>query len=73
MKKLDDAHDLEITKILAKVMQSSYKKKQVNEIVSRVVQKIEAVIHLHDNSQIIESLKSEFAALKQEAYSFMKP
>ncbi|KHN69359.1 hypothetical protein CWI42_080950 [Ordospora colligata] len=73
MKKLDEAHDLEITKILAKVMQCSYKKKQVNEIISRIMQKIETVINLHDNNQSIESLRSEFVTLKQEAYSLMKP
>ncbi len=72
MKKLDEAHGLEITKILAKVMQCSYKKKQVNEIISRIMQKIETVINLHDSSQSIESLRSEFVTLKQEAYSLMK-
>lgn len=66
------AYDLEITKILAKTMQSSYRKKQIEELVSRILQKAEAVMGPGRDQQSIEELKSEFALLKQEAHSLMK-
>ncbi|AFN83343.1 hypothetical protein EROM_070920 [Encephalitozoon romaleae SJ-2008] len=72
MGKARKAYELEITKILAKTMQSSYRKKQVEELVSRILQKIQCIIGPAKTHEEIEALKAEFMALKQEAYSLMK-
>lgn len=66
-------YDLELTKILAKTMQSSYKRKQIGEMVLRILQKVETVmLQTQDNSDL-EALRAEFTALRQEAYLFMNP
>ncbi|CAD25629.2 hypothetical protein [Encephalitozoon cuniculi GB-M1] len=71
MGKVKKAYELEITKILAKTMQSSYRKKQVEELVSRILLKMQAVIRPSGDCDEIEALRSEFMFLKQEAHSLM--
>ncbi|AFM98621.1 hypothetical protein KMI_08g13190 [Encephalitozoon hellem] len=73
MGKARSTYDLEITKILAKTMQSSYRKKQVEELVSRILEKMQSIIGPARAHGEIETLRAEFEALKQEAYSLMKP
>jgi uncharacterized ferredoxin-like protein len=57
--------NLEITKILAKVMQSSFKRKELDEIVIRIVNKMEEVIK-GNRSEEYEELKKEFKEIKKE-------
>lgn len=63
--------DLDVTKILAKVMQSSYKKKQISEVAQRIIGKMQQILS-HPRSSNIEALKLEFAALREESYSLMR-
>ncbi|ADM11855.2 uncharacterized protein Eint_070920 [Encephalitozoon intestinalis ATCC 50506] len=72
MGKARRAYELEITKILAKTMQNSYRKKQVEELITRIFQKMQTIIGPSKNHEELETLKSEFHLLKQEAYSLMK-
>lgn len=66
-------YELETTKILVKTMQSSYKKKQINELILRIIRKVEGLMEPGYNDEDIAALKAEFMSLKQEAHSFMEP
>lgn len=61
---MEGRHRLEITKILAKVMQSSYKRKELGEITKRIMKKVEGMIKV-DTSEY-EKLKSEYLEIRKE-------
>lgn len=72
MKQLENSCELEITKILAKIMQSSYRKKQINELILRILQKVQNAMKPNYNDKDVEAIKLEFIALREEASSLMK-
>lgn len=63
-----DETDQIMTKILGKIMQSSYKKKEVAETVERIVRKMEnKVLNRYDDSAI-KSLRLEFEEIRKSLY-----
>lgn len=64
----NEALDLELSKILAKIMQSSYKKKEVGECIDRIIKKLEnKVINRYDDVAI-KSLRLEFEEIRKNLY-----
>lgn len=60
--------NIELTKILGKVMQSSYKKKEVSEIVERIINKVESkIVNRYDDAEI-KSLRMEFEEIRKSFY-----
>ncbi|WUR03181.1 uncharacterized protein VNE69_04010 [Vairimorpha necatrix] len=57
--------DQEMTKILAKVMHNSYKRKEVNELIERIIEKMDKIIKT-------DNLEEEFLRLKEEYYNILQ-
>lgn len=65
---VDEGINIELTKILGKVMQSSYKKKEVCEIIDRIIEKIEKrVVEKVDEGEI-RKLRMEFEEIRKIVY-----
>lgn len=63
-----EENDLEMAKILGKIMQSSYKKKEVSETIERIITKMESkFINRYDDSAI-KSLRLEFEEIRKNLY-----
>lgn len=60
--------NVELTKILGKVMQNSYKKKEVSEIVDRIIAKIERRLTSNYNDAEIRALRIEFEEIRKSLY-----
>lgn len=58
----------ELSKILSKIMQSSYKRKEIGEIVERIMDKVgRAVASRYDDAEI-QSLRLEFEEIRRSFY-----
>lgn len=57
--------NVELTKILGKVMQNSYKKKEIAEIVDRIIGKIATS---RNNDEEIRKLRMEFEEIRKTYY-----
>lgn len=64
-------HDQEITKLLAKVMHNSYKRKEVNECIYRIFYKMEKIINTDNLDEDIKHLKDEYSAILKEINKYM--
>jgi len=58
----------ELSKILSKVMQSSYKRKDVNEIIERIAVKIGKIVFETHKEDEIRSLRMEFENIRKSFY-----
>lgn len=59
---------MELSKILAKTMQSSYKKKEIGEAISRIIEKVDRLLLTgHDESKLRE-MRREFEELRKSFY-----
>jgi hypothetical protein len=63
-----DCKDVEMTKILGKIMQSSYKKKEVNETINRILKKIEGKLSINYDEMIVKQLRKEFEEIRKNIY-----
>lgn len=59
--------NIELTKILGKVMQNSYKKKEIAEIIERIIEKIERRTD-RNNEEEIRKLRMEFEEIRKDYY-----
>lgn len=60
--------ETEMTKILAKIMQSSYKKKEISDTVDRILTKMEAKVFKQYDDSTIRSLRLEFEEIRKDLY-----
>ncbi|KAI5170346.1 hypothetical protein PAEPH01_1354 [Pancytospora epiphaga] len=60
--------NIELSKVLAKVMQSSYKKKEVRESVERVMEKVERFMLLQNDESKVRELRIEFEEIRKRFY-----
>lgn len=72
MCEIKEKYELELTKILAKTMQSSYKKKEIHEILLRIIPKIDSIITVSNDTEEFEILKKEFEILRREAFKLIE-
>ncbi|KAI5148140.1 hypothetical protein ENBRE01_0128 [Enteropsectra breve] len=68
----NDESNIEFSKILAKVMQSSYKNKEVAEIVDRIVAKTDRLVQSNYDSEKVKDLRKEFEEIRQSFYGLKK-
>ncbi|KAI4291973.1 hypothetical protein PAPHI01_1247 [Pancytospora philotis] len=59
---------VELSKVLAKVMQNSFKRKEVTETVERIMGKMERVFASQTNEQTVRELRSEFEKIRKSFY-----
>lgn len=60
--------NMELSKILAKTMQCSYKKKEIEETILRIIEKADRLLLTrHDESQVRE-MRREFEELRKGFY-----
>lgn len=60
--------NIELTKIFGKVMQSSYKKKEAQETIERIIEKVEnKLINQHSDTEI-KALRLEFEEIRKSFY-----
>lgn len=64
-------YNLEITKILAKIMNNSYKRKEISEIMFRIINKMELVIDNSNMDDEFDKLKEEFNNLKSDINKYL--
>lgn len=64
-------YNLEVTKILAKVMNNSYKRKEISEIFFRIFEKMENIIKPCKLNDEFFKLKEEFSTLKLEINKYL--
>jgi hypothetical protein len=64
-------YNLEITKILAKIMNNSYKRKEISEITFRIIDKMESVIDSSNMDDEFNKLKEEFISLKSDLSKYL--
>ena len=60
--------ETELTKILAKIMQSSYKKKEISETIDRILNKLENKVFNKYDDSTIKSLRLEFEEIRKDLY-----
>lgn len=60
--------NLELSKILAKTMQNSYKKKEIQETVERIIEKTERLICKEDESGNVRKLRMELEEIRKEFF-----
>lgn len=60
--------NIELTKILGKVMQSSYKKKEIQEIIERISSRLENRMVAQYNDSEIKTLRVEFEEIRKTLY-----
>ena len=66
---MDEEHiNTELTKILAKIMQSSYKKSEINEMVEGIMKRVEKIATSTYDLGEIKSLRMEFEEIRREFY-----
>ena len=63
-----DDINMELSKILAKTMQSSYRKKEIHEIMSRIIEKLDEIIRKDIDDTKLRQLRKEFEELRREYY-----
>lgn len=61
---MKDVYETELTKILAKVMQSSFRRKEMNDKMNAILDKIDSVLQSNDKNEDVEELKREFNEIK---------
>lgn len=59
---------LELSKILAKTMQNSYKRKEVEETVRRIIEKIEKMNSKEHDEERLRTLRRQFEEIRQSLY-----
>jgi hypothetical protein len=72
VKDVREGYEFEITKILAKVMQSSYRRKEVHDLVLRVVGKAEKVFEAGASEEETRRLREEYERLRDEALEMLR-
>lgn len=60
--------ETEMTKVLAKIMQSSYKKKEISDTVDRIFTKLENKIFNKYDDTTIKALRLEFEEIRKDLY-----
>lgn len=58
----------ELSKILSKIMQSSYKRKEIGEIVERIMDKVGRIAESRYDESEIRSLRLEFEEMRRGYY-----
>ncbi|EQB60554.1 hypothetical protein NAPIS_ORF01887 [Vairimorpha apis BRL 01] len=58
--------NLEITKILAKIMQNNMKKKEMQEILYRIIDKMDYILSENDSFENFLELKREYEVLMKD-------
>lgn len=60
--------NLELSKILAKTMQSSYKKSEIKNTITRIINKLERGVSEKCNQEKIIKLRSEVEEIRKKIY-----
>lgn len=63
-----DEVNLELTKIYSKIMQSSYKRKEIEEIFKRIVEKVDSKLTRTKNDDEVRALRMEFEQIRKDIY-----
>lgn len=58
----------ELAKVLSKVMQSSYKRKEASEIMERIMNKVDRIITNRYDENEIRALRLEFEEIRKGFY-----
>lgn len=61
--------NMQLDKILSKVMQNSYKRKEIEELIERISSKIHNMLSEAHKEDEIRSLRSEFENIRREFYN----
>ena len=65
---MGDEINLELSKILAKAMQSSYKKKEIEEAVARIMEKMDRALLSRNDAQKIRELRAQFELIRRDFF-----
>lgn len=65
---MEDDLGTELSKILAKTMQSSYKRKEIEETMGRIMGKTEKALLLKYDEEKIRELRREFEDIRKAFY-----
>lgn len=63
--------NLEITKILAKIMQNNMKKKEMQEILYRIIDKMDYILSENDSFENFLELKREYEVLMKDISKYL--
>lgn len=66
---MPDDVNLELSKILSKVMQSSYKRKEINERIERIIGRIGNEVGSDKKETAIRSLRLQFEEIRKDYYN----
>jgi hypothetical protein len=69
---MKEDYEFELTKILAKVMQGSYRRKELHGLVLRIVGKAEKAFELGVNEEELRVLRGEYERLRSEAMDMLR-
>jgi len=64
----DDDMKLELSKILAKTMQASYKKKELEEVMLRVMGKVSKLVDSEHTAEYAAKLRNELEEIRKGFY-----
>jgi hypothetical protein len=64
----EDNLNIELAKVLGKVMQNSYKKKEMSEIINRILNKLEKKTFEECDETEIRTLRMEFEEIRKGFY-----
>lgn len=68
-----DDINMELSKILAKTMQSSYKKKEIHEVIIRIIDKFDGIIKRDGDDSQLKQMRKEFEEIRREYYGLNDP
>lgn len=57
--------DLELSKILAKIMENSYRKKEIEEIIYRIMEKFKKLVFSNKNEEKVKNLRLKFEEIQR--------
>lgn len=57
--------DLELSKILAKIMENSYRKKEIEEIIYRIMEKFKKLVSSNKNEEKVKNLRLKFEEIQR--------
>lgn len=61
---MNNMYENELSNILAKVMQASYRKKEINSKIDEILTKLEKIDNKDTQQAVIEELRREFEEIK---------
>lgn len=65
---MSEEQNMEYSKILAKIMQNSYKRKEIEEIVDRIILKLNNTLFDSNDATNVMALRLEFEELRKEFF-----